>query len=359
MTPRKGLKVTDAERKTRVGIAVGTLADLRTKTAEKFKLSSEEQIVFQTRDGVPLQTEPEFAELEPQTLLIWTRKGERAETDAEILYRTIREVNIDFLKTGEMVQEFFTEQMKNKVYKLAEVLKSIEDEDRAHLSFKKEDPQWFEGVDSRSKTKEEYMFRRAQDRIRTYYYKSKDELLRSEPSEGGMSRDTLLRLLGHLQRSLKEVDFFGCYFDRRKAAAGDVVVVGGGGGGGGAICDRGGTFECQGRWDKEACLYRDHRINPYRSREDRIVFQTWNLDHGVERSRSVIPAIREAVRVDPTVASLHLDRIFDDLFTLKNLKLVHVVCHDKGVHGPVDSDRYTGKTKTKKNRESKNCISET
>lgn len=64
--------------------------------------------------------------------------------DAEILYKTIREVNDDFLSAGEKIQEFFTEKMKNKVYKLATILKNIENTKTAH-SKREDHPEWFDG----------------------------------------------------------------------------------------------------------------------------------------------------------------------------------------------------------------------
>lgn len=145
----KGLKVTDSERRTRVGIACRTLAELKKKTVDKFKLAdggrSSADIVFQIPDGTVVDTDGYFDTLEPQTLLIWTKKGERAETDAEILYRTIREVNEEYLTAGAKVQEFFTEKMKNKVFKLAEVLKGIQGE-KIDCSKRDEHPEWFDGM---------------------------------------------------------------------------------------------------------------------------------------------------------------------------------------------------------------------
>lgn len=47
-----------------------------------------------------------------------------------------------------------------------------------------------------------------------------------------------------------------------------------------AICDDQGSFRCGGRWNADGCAYGEkHRINPYRSREELILFSTWNLDH--------------------------------------------------------------------------------
>ncbi|CAH1285284.1 unnamed protein product [Diabrotica balteata] len=286
MTTTKGFKVTDADRKTRVGIAVKNLEELKKKTIDKFKLKfSPGEIDFQTTDGTIIENEEYFQTLPPQTLLIWVKAGEKAATDAEILYKTIREVNDEYLTAGEKVQEFFTEKMKSKVLKLAEVLKGL-DADKAKLSSRSEHPEWFRGANS------------------------------------GNSDDMK------------------------------------------SICDRQGTFQCQGRWDKEQCLYSPtHSINPYLSRESRIIFQTWNLDHNKERSRSVIPAVCAALRSSHLAAAhaeirrihvdLDLDKkgkhrnvcldikgIYNDLFTLNNLKFVHIVCHDKGAHVSAKAGPY-------------------
>lgn len=146
MSSVKGIKVTDADRKVRVGIAVKNLEDLKMKTVTKFNLNiPANKISFQTPDGTVVENDEYLYTLPPQTLLIWLKEGQKAETDAEILYKTIREVNEEYLTAGEKVQEFFTEKMKSKVYKLAEVLKSIDD-DKLKLSLKDDHPDWFEGI---------------------------------------------------------------------------------------------------------------------------------------------------------------------------------------------------------------------
>lgn len=170
------------------------------------------------------------------------------------------------------------------------------------------------------------MFRRAQDRIRTYYYKTKDELLKSKD----LPPSKLTYLLNDLQSRLKTVKYFGCYFDRSSSYS--LLGADGEGHQLQSICDERGEFSCQGRWDKEMCLYTPvHKINPYTSREERIIFQTWNLDHLKERSRAIIPAICAALREEGDL-NIDVKSIFSDLFTMKNLKFVHIVCHDKGAH---------------------------
>lgn len=47
-----------------------------------------------------------------------------------------------------------------------------------------------------------------------------------------------------------------------------------------ALCDSKGEFRCEGRWNADGCLYGErHKINPYRSNEELVLFSTWNLDH--------------------------------------------------------------------------------
>lgn len=49
------------------------------------------------------------------------------------------------------------------------------------------------------------------------------------------------------------------------------------------LCDQKGEFKCDGVWNKDHCMYEgQHRINPYRSKEEVILFSTWNLDHRFE-----------------------------------------------------------------------------
>lgn len=162
------------------------------------------------------------------------------------------------------------------------------------------------------------MFRRAQDRIRLYYYKTKEDLNKDKT----IPTDRVHFLFNELQNRLKLAQFHGFYFDRRKPES---------------LCDQNGEFVCQGRWNKDQCLYSPkHQINPYSSKEGRVVFQTWNLDHIIERSRSVIPEVKKALKkVDvesETGPSIDIKAIYNDLFTLNNLKFVHIVCHDKGMH---------------------------
>lgn len=98
------------------------------------------------------------------------------------------------------------------------------------------------------------------------------------------------------------------------------------------ICDWKGEFKCQGAWNASECSYAGrHRINPYRSREELVLFSTWNLDHKIERSRSLIPQLLK-ISVQDTVNQTDILDCYDNLFTTKNLRLVHILCHDKEAH---------------------------
>ena len=116
-------------------------------------------------------------------------------------------------------------------------------------------------------------------------------------------------------------------------------------------------FSCEGRYDEKSCKYRSqHSINPYQSYEARILFSTWNLDHLVERSRTVVPAIvkvssliehlativngkvLQAVKERKRTQTVNTQYFYSLLFTRDNLKLVHIVCHDKQEHSSKHCD---------------------
>lgn len=59
----------------------------------------------------------------------------------------------------------------------------------------------------------------------------------------------------------------------------------------------------------------------------------------MERSRTVIPALFEASRMASTSGcSINVNYFYNLLFTTVNLKLVHIVCHDKGQHDSAKCD---------------------
>lgn len=62
-----------------------------------------------------------------------------------MIYNALTLLNLECLKAGELVNQFFTENIKEKVRELAKVLDE-EDGDKTLVSKKVEDPEWFAGI---------------------------------------------------------------------------------------------------------------------------------------------------------------------------------------------------------------------
>lgn len=188
------------------------------------------------------------------------------------------------------------------------------------------------------------MGKRVKDRMRGYFYKTKSALQSSDlyvHSKHKNSKVVIDQLLLDLRKTLELNTYNSVYFNRKVNE--DL-----------RLCNDVGLFECGGLWNNAKCAYDgDHAINPYRSKEERIIFQTWNLDHRIEISRTIIPKILEAIEsicnknvvciyCDKNVSEgcIETDRYYLQLFTTENLKLVHIVCHCKSKHN-ANSDVYT------------------
>nr|XP_018896531.1 PREDICTED: DNA fragmentation factor subunit beta [Bemisia tabaci] len=322
----KGYKVTDAKWTKIVGIAANSLSELVLKGCKKLNITFCEGIKAVLHDGTEVDSESYFKTLPSQSLLIIQEPGKDVLTGANLIYNALTLLNLECLKAGELVNQFFTENIKEKVRELAKVLDE-EDGDKTLVSKKVEDPEWFAGLDTNSTTKEDFMFRRCQDRIRGYLYKSKSDITKSKTyNQDFVAKTNLLKSFQYFSSQLQKDKHFGFYFDRSSTKA---------------MCNNKGDFYCMGPWNEEKCLHgeKGHIINPYQSREARIVFSTWNLDHWIERSRSVLPALLNASElVKDGNYEINNEYFYSLLFTSKNLKLVHIVCHDKGEHKTAKCD---------------------
>ncbi|GBP12851.1 DNA fragmentation factor subunit beta [Eumeta japonica] len=228
------------------------------------------------------------------------------------------------------------------------------------------------GQDEKWQTKEETLARKAQDRVRGYYYKTKDELTHNHLYRQNLkARKIIDSVLEKFRYLLIGCDYFSMIFDRRcerkhkfvkeslekddetdaRAAVPnkklkqiikdytlkneilDEWSV--------SLCSDLGDFYCQGAYSDASndCSWK-HSINPYASRENLILFQVWNLDHQIELSRTILPSIISHVKhlvENPKLCKLHKKTVVDisvleyflEIFSLKNLKLVHIVCHEK------------------------------
>ncbi|XP_029411658.1 DNA fragmentation factor subunit beta isoform X8 [Nannospalax galili] len=141
------------------------------------------------------------------------------------------------------------------------------------------------------------------------------------------------RILRSMCQKLRSVHYNGSYFDRGAEA-------------GGRLCTTEGWFSCQdsserprsrpcpwplqGPFDLDSCSSK-HSINPYGNRESRILFSTWNLDHIIEKKRTIVPTLAEAVQ-EQAGREVDWEYFYSLLFTSQNLKLVHIACHKKTTH---------------------------
>lgn len=249
------------------------------------------------------------------------------------------------------------------------------DNTKAHLSLRAEHTEWFEGSEERFQSKEEAMAMRAQTRVRGYYYKTKDELTRNPLyRQNAKARQVINSVLEQFRYLLIGCDYFSMMFNRKCQQKHEIILQQLGVGeeetdaASGvpnkrlrqiikdytarhaildewsvSLCTDLGDFYCQGAYsDNGNCCSLQHTINPYASRENLILFQVWNLDHQIELCRSILPAlvasVQELVAQPQRKCALHKKRVVDisvlefflEIFSLKNLKLVHIVCHEKG-----------------------------
>ncbi|XP_053173096.1 DNA fragmentation factor subunit beta [Scomber japonicus] len=226
---------------------------------------------------------------------------------------------------------------------LADLLQNLED--RSELESRNEDEDWFKGIDGRFKTKSAYMKFNCESRIRGYM---KEVDAATKLVQTAKVKAEFLKTSKCLVEMLKSVKYNGCYFDRTEKEPH-------------RLCTQEGWFTCQGSFDVNMCQSL-HSINPYGSRESRIIFSTWNLDHRIEKKRTIIPALLEALQNHKST-NIDLNYFYRLLFTRENLKLVHIVCHKKGAHNLLcdtkkifKQSRNTGKGKQKAGGKKKRLV---
>ncbi|XP_034946067.1 DNA fragmentation factor subunit beta isoform X2 [Chelonus insularis] len=343
----KGFKVTDVNRTRKFGVACRSLQELKRKACGKLNITNDlAEINMYLLDG-SLIDEEFFHTLDNQTAVVLQRPGEKLLSDADLLYETLKQVNIDYLTAGEQASKFLSDNLKRKIAILHSVLNR--DDSKTTLSRREDHPEWFRGLETNITTKEAYMHRRCQDRIRSYLYKTIEQIKASETwANNQQARLHLHRIIEYFKLQLKEDHYFGYYFDRSRSFSDESKQCSDQVDGANdncydhcpcklnkieiteefsddiihskdeidakristadsrhskrlavdeseispyvvfsrekeeqyALCDAMGEFRCEGIWHAKSCAYGDrHRINPYRSREELILFSTWNLDH--------------------------------------------------------------------------------
>ncbi|CAG4979587.1 unnamed protein product [Colias eurytheme] len=334
---KKGYKVTDVKREKKIGVAAENLQELIEKSCRKlgFNVSCAECRLHVAEDGTLVDDDEYLKTLPPQTLFILLQKKEKMVTDFDYYYNLIRSAKKDFINTGRAAKEFLDTNLREK-FKVFQRYITAADDAKTMVSERNLHPEWFEGLEPSEKTKEQSMSKRVKERMRGYYYKTKTALQSSElytHSKNGHGKKLIDQFLLDLRKLLESSKYNEGYFNRKFEKKM-------------RLCDETGLFECGGLWNNEKCAYEnEHIINPYRSREERIIFQTWNLDHRIELSRAIIPKIIQAIdkicngvatcvtcNKDSLCYNIETDRYYLQIFTRENLKLVHIVCHYKGKH---------------------------
>ena len=89
------------------------------------------------------------------------------------------------------------------------------------MSLKVEDPDWFQDVSTNAKTKEEFLFKNCQSRIRGYLSRAESQI--SEAKLNKSEKTEIDNTIIKLKQILKENKFHGTYFDRSSAGGTDRI----------------------------------------------------------------------------------------------------------------------------------------
>ncbi|KAG5683727.1 hypothetical protein PVAND_012992 [Polypedilum vanderplanki] len=362
-TDLKGFKVcSNTERNKKYGIAADSLKSLTQKIKDKFNIDNFD-LFF---DGMLISDEF-FKTLPNNSQIVIVKNGEEYKTDFDVVLEFFRKSHQEIFHARDLIKDFLKNNQNQDIIKAVIKLHDEIDEQTKYSS-KEQHPEWFEKIENKSK--EEVMRMKAKDRIKGYFYKTKDELTKSPLYRCNIqARKIIENLLNDFFLFLNGVEYFECLFDRTHDKKFHIVTnddeidakpfkkrrrigsdtkqkikesnifedcrV--------ALCNDLGVFNCHGAYTTDRCGY-EHKINPYSSRESLILFQIFNLDHQIEISRSIFPSILKNVeklcegkeiiceKHKKECTELSTLTYFFEIFTIRNLKLVHIICHDKGSH---------------------------
>ncbi|XP_051895597.1 DNA fragmentation factor subunit beta [Pristis pectinata] len=297
------------------GIVARNLEELLQKGCQKLQLPQKGCRVCLFEDGTEIDKDYFFT-LDDHCELIILEEGQEWNTG---LHNSLKNVFNAFYENSEeltkvvnqMLSDETSLERKDFIQRLQNLIQSSDQNISAEN--REDDQKWFEGLNERFKTKSAYMRDNCGRRMRNYLNEVKNPGIELEGNIVNLYNAFVKRI----ERRLKENKFNECYFDRTADK-------------GRRLCDNRGLFNCQGSFDCNSCEFH-HSINPYSNKENRIIFSTWNLDHGIEKKRTIIPGIVEAVENKHTDDNM-VEKFYENLFTVKNLKLVHIICHKKVKH---------------------------
>ena len=89
--------------------------------------------------------------------------------------------------------------------------------DSTRLSTKKEDPDWFKDLSTNAKTKEEFMFKNCQSRVRGYMSRAEAQI--NEASLTKCHRTEMGLIMDQFKTWLRDNRYHGEYFDRSSASS--------------------------------------------------------------------------------------------------------------------------------------------
>ncbi|KAM9299150.1 DNA fragmentation factor subunit beta [Gastrophryne carolinensis] len=293
------------------GLACRNLKELKEKGCKKFQLPPSGARVCLYEDGTEISDEY-LTKLPDNTELVLLTAGQTWRgfiTDIDRLLNAFYKRQTD---VAEAAQRLLSDEQAPKTQKmLVDFIHNLNENISAENRV--EDEPWFEGIEPRYKSKSSYMRASCEGRIRSYMKEVQSLATSVDPA----IREQYKNLIETLSHALKAVKYNGFYFDRTEDKTS-------------RLCTAEGWFSCQGAFDVSDCASR-HSINPYSNRESRILFSTWNLDHRIEKKRTILPRLAEAMK-DSNGRQINWQYFFNLLFTMENLKLVHIACHKKSCH---------------------------
>lgn len=325
-----------------IGFAVSDFNQLVQSACKKFKVPLSTNPVFLLEDGTEVDDNDYFLALPDDTLLIFSLKNETNYKFWSTATNLIAKIWRASLPSKKQLEPLMTRLLADKQMR-GEIQNMIEKSTANLKDSRNCDPEWFQGIDENVTSKEAWMCKSAKARIRGYYIRTRDEMEKLLcDSQSGVSNVHYRRfgeVFEKMREELQKNEYHASYFSRSAQNL--------------RLCDEHGSFPCQGEYNESHCQFA-HTLNPYGNRESRILFSTWNLDHVIERSRSIIPALEMAIR-QARNRQINWKYFYNLLFVARgtlatmgtaakvsmdgNLKLVHIVCHVKASHAKYKCDK--------------------
>ncbi|GFR83688.1 DNAation factor subunit beta [Elysia marginata] len=312
----KAYKIQDRKRKNRFGITASSLKELINKGKTKLQIPKDEAVrLVLEDDGTEVDSDAFLKTVPLHTVFVILREGESWTGVGGLVYEALHQLTNSKhrMELASQIRELLTvdDQAPERISLMSQYLDMLDTDVDAEMRFEHED--WFDGVNKKFNSKSAVMKNSAQQRIRSYFTSAKEQI---DKEKDPNVRATLRKVLDDVQARLKHADYHGQYFDRN--AKGKQL----------RMCDAEGWFRCEGAFDETECP-RHHMINPYASRGYRQMFCLWNLDHIIEKSREIVPAVIQAAQAVPKGKQLGGSELYRLLFTRENLKLVQIGCHKK------------------------------